>query len=130
MKYESLGQIRKEREDRMSALIKDTGVFFAFSNKQFEENKTPIAEGEKYASIGAGGYMPAKNKQAFRDGIDAIDAWYDAAVTESGFEDEEIVYELHNHECFYTGDPDDVIVMFEGRYDKERILKLFYSKAS
>lgn len=130
MKYESLGQIRKEREDRMSALIKDTGVFFAFSNKQFEENKTPIAEGEKYASIGGGGYLPSKNKQAFRDGIDAIDAWYDAAVTESGFEDEEIVYELHNHECFYTGDPDPVIEMFEGRFDRERILKAFYSHVS
>ena len=130
MAYNSLGEIRKEREDRVSALLKECGVFFAFSNQQFEENKTPVAEGEKYCSVGGGGYMPSSNKQKFRDGFDAMNKWYEAAVDEANLQDEEILYELHNHECFYTGDPGDVIEMFEGRYEKERIIRVFYSKAS
>ena len=51
----SLHDIRGEREKRMSELFERTGVFFAFSNEQFEENRTPLAEGEKYVALGGGG---------------------------------------------------------------------------
>jgi hypothetical protein len=39
-------------------------------------------------------------------------------------------YRFTFHECYYIGDPGGVIEMFEGRYEKERILKVFYSNAS
>jgi hypothetical protein len=74
--------------------------------------------------------MPSSNRQKFRDAFDAMNKWYNAAVDEANLQDAEILYELHNHECYYTGDPGDVIEMFEGRYEKERILKVFYSNAS
>jgi hypothetical protein len=128
--YNSIGEIKKEREDRTSALFKECGVFFAFSNKQFEENKTPVAEGEKYCALSGGGCMRSCERQKFRDAFDAMNKWYNAAVDEANLQDAEILYELHNHECYYTGDPGDVIEMFEGRYEKERILKVFYSNAS
>jgi len=36
--------IKKEKEAKTSLLIKKCKMFFAFSNKQFEENKTDLKE--------------------------------------------------------------------------------------
>lgn len=124
-----LNEIRKLREERMSALFRKTGVFFAFSDKQFEENKTPIAEGETYTRLGGGGFLPTKNTADFHMGFSTLNAQYDSEITDAGLEDAEIAYELANHECWYTGDIEDVVEMFEGRYDRERI-RAVYAKHS
>ena len=125
----SLGELRAERESRVSELFKRVGLFFAFSNKQFEENKTPLREGDKYVATSYGGYLPKGNVEEYRAGMREIDEWYDGEIDAANLGDEEIRYELNNHECYYTGDPTDVVEMFEGRYEKERILKIFYGKA-
>lgn len=56
-------------ETEQSALLKKYGVFFAFSNEQFEEgvekNKHLKPEGTKWASLGAGMYMPSVNVDQF-----------------------------------------------------------------
>lgn len=124
----TLGEIRKEREDRVNELMKRTGVFFAYSNKQFEENRTPLREGEKYVSIGAGGYLPKGNVEAFHAGFEEIDKWYDGEIAGNGLGEAEVMYEINNHECYYTGDFEDVIEMFEGKYTREEIMKIAYSK--
>ena len=49
----TLIEIKKEYEEKRTEFFKDCGLFWAFSNKQFFENKTPLQEGEKYVSIGA-----------------------------------------------------------------------------
>jgi len=126
----TLHEIRQAREARLSELFKATGLFFAFSNKQFEENKTPLKEGEKYAVFGGGGYFPASNKQKMTDGLEEIEKWHRSEIDAAGLQDEEILYELHNHECFYTGDIEDVVELFEGRYSRERIVGVFRNKAS
>ena len=51
-------EIRQVAEVKRTELYTNCGLFFAFSNEQFTENKTPLKEGEKYVSIGAGGYLP------------------------------------------------------------------------
>lgn len=65
-------EVKKVKEEMMSELFKKCGVFFAFSDKQFEENKTPLNEGEKYISLPGGGYMPGRYKEMFLSGIDEI----------------------------------------------------------
>ena len=71
MKYQ---EIRSESEKKRNQLITDCNVFFAFNNDQFAEGKknNPIAEGEKYVSIGAGGYMPKSKLNDFLPGLDNI----------------------------------------------------------
>ena len=124
----SLGEIRKEREVRMTALFEKTGTFFAFSNEQFEKNKTPLREGEKYVALGNGGYLPKGNVEAFHAGLEEIDKWYDGEIADNSLGEAEVMYEIHNHECYYTGDFEDVIEMFEGKYTREEIMKIAYSK--
>ena len=56
-------------EAEQSALIKELGVFFAFSNAQFEEgvaeNGHLKPEGTKWSSMGAGMYLPSVNVEEF-----------------------------------------------------------------
>ncbi len=66
-------QEAKEKKEKMTSdLLKSCGVFFAFSNQQFNENKTPLKEGEKYISINNGGYLPKSNLAAFKIGLAEI----------------------------------------------------------
>jgi hypothetical protein len=39
--------------------------------------------------------------------------------------EEAILYELKNHECFYTGSIEDVVDLFNGVYSKKDILTVF-----
>jgi len=118
-------EIRAEREEKMSALFKKHGVFFAFSKKQFEENKTPLREGEKYVTFLGGGYMPEGNAEEFKKEWDDMFKWYGDEITANGLGEAEVLYELRNHECYYTGDPTPVIDMFDGKFTKEQVLKIF-----
>ena len=68
-------EIKNKKETDTNNLFKDLGVFWAFSKQQFEENKTPLQEGEKYVDIGAGGFIPKHNLQALDDGIKAMDVY-------------------------------------------------------
>ena len=65
-------EIRAEREDRMTALFNKVGLFFAFSNEQFEKNKTPLREGEEYVTVQGGGYMPKGNVDELKRGWDEL----------------------------------------------------------
>ena len=121
----SYGDIKKEKEKMTDDLLKKCGVFFAFSNEQFNENKTPLKEGEKYVSIGGGGYMPKSNVDDFREGMKAIKQIGKKKVKENNLAETEILYELNNHECFYTGDYSDVVDMFEGTYTEKQIRDVY-----
>jgi hypothetical protein len=121
----TVSELKEEREKRNSELFKKVGLFFAFSNSQFEENKTPLKEGEKYVSIGGGGYMPKGNIEIFENGLKEIKNWYNGEINKNKAQDKEIIHELYNHECFYTGDVSDVVEMFKDRYSSKRIVNLF-----
>jgi hypothetical protein len=121
----SYGDIKKEKEKMTSELFEKCGVFFAFSNEQFLKNKTPLKEGEKYVSIGGGGYMPKGNYDAFTEGMKSITKIGKKKVEENNLAETEILYELNNHECFYTGDYSDVVDMFKGTYTEEQIRDVY-----
>jgi hypothetical protein len=104
--------LKKQHEQANSILFKECGLFWAFSNEQFNENKTPLKEGEKYVSIGAGGYLPKGNFERLKAGMKENEKAYKKAVKENNLRIKEIVYEFSNHECFYTGDWGVVADMF------------------
>lgn len=118
-------EIKKEKEKMTTELFDKCGVFFAFSNEQFAENKTPLKEGEKYISIGAGGYMPKGNIDAFQEGMKAINQFGKKKVKDKNLAETEILYELNNHECFYTSDYSDVVDMFKGTYTEKQIRDVY-----
>jgi hypothetical protein len=124
-------ELKQQRQAKYDELFKEIGLFWAFSNEQFDEGakKHPVDEGFKYCSIGSGGYFPGQNKQAWNDGMDAIRAWEKQAtkeMKETNAETEKaILYELNNHEAFYSGEIDDVVDLFEGVYTREQIRKVY-----
>jgi hypothetical protein len=124
MKYTD---IKQEVENRYSELFKDCGVFWAFSREQFEEGKTPLQEGEKYVSIGAGGYMPKHNHEKLSEGMKEIDAWQKEAM-KSAKAEEAILYELNNHEAFYTGTIEDAMAVLGDLGYTEDQVKAVYHK--
>lgn len=129
MKYTELN---KTCEKMMNDLIDRVGVFFAFSNKQFEEGKEkhPVAPGEKYTSIGMGGYLPSKNVEQYLEGITKIDEYRKSEMKRVKREDA-ILYELCNHESFYTGSIDDAFAVLSDHYSREEVREVYrnnYSK--
>jgi hypothetical protein len=118
-------EIRKEEQAKVNQLITDCKVFFAFSNQQFQENKTELKEGEKYVSIGAGGYMPKSYLETFSAGMKDIKNWAKTEIKKAKQgKEEHILHELNNYECFYTNNIEDVIELLP--YPKNDIWKVFH----
>lgn len=123
MKYQ---EIKAAKEAKMNQLITDCRVFFAFSNEQFEKNKTPLKEGEKYVRIGMGGFATSSMCDKLNNGFSDLEKWEKSEVKKHKQVDEQIKYELYNHECFYTGDPSEVFDILP--YSQERIIKVYQSE--
>ncbi len=88
-------------KDAISKVLKDNGAFFAFSNKQFDEQKQP---GVKYAGLVGGLVCPVDNKQTVLDEVERVN-------TEGIKQDvadhtvRQICWrEFANHEIQFTGD--------------------------
>ena len=121
----TLTEIRKEEEEKHTQLFNDCGLFWAFSNEQFATNKTPLQEGEKYVSIGAGGYLPKHNVDKFCKGMKDIKKWTKEQTKANKLQEAEIAYELANHECYYTGDISDVVDLFAGTYSSDQVKRVY-----
>jgi hypothetical protein len=118
--------IKDEHAKRYAKLFDKCHVFWAFSDEQMKEGKAknPIKEGEKYVSIGSGGFMPKSNFDELQAGLTAIKKWKAQAMKEVKAE-EAILYELNNYEAFYSGEIDDVIDALDGKYTAEEIRKVY-----
>ena len=123
----NLTSLKAEKQTRLDNLMKECLLFFAFNKEQWQENKTELQEGEKYVRIGAGGYMPKSKVQVFDEGIKIINKWYKDEVSLSKLNESDILYELNNYECFYTGDVSDAYNELKDRYTLKQV-KLVYNK--
>ena len=102
MNYE---EIKEQGQQKIDETLKKYGVFFAFSNKQFQESKTPLQEGDQYCRIMGGGFVAlSKRKQLFEE-LEELTKWEAKIIEENNLQEAHILYELYNHECFYMCDP-------------------------
>jgi hypothetical protein len=125
----TLQQIKQEQETKVSQLFKEVRLFWAFSNEQFAENKTPLKEGEKYVSIGHGGYLPKTEVDNFTNGMAAINKWYkEETSTNKKMRRTLIAYELANHEAYYTGDITDTMQTLGKGYTKKEVWKVWHEE--
>ena len=124
-----VAEIKKINEKRLDACFQKHEIFFAFSKKQFLESvkKVNLAEGEKMVGLGHGMFC---KKSAVTDFIEEFDKVCEQnnknLIDEAGIE-EVIKYELVNHECYYTGSPEDAIEALAtyGINDADLINKVF-----
>jgi len=93
-------------EEAQTALFKKLGCFFAYSNKQLEEQRQ---EGVTYVSMGTGMICPKGKAEELLDGLEKIHRkGMDEDLAENG-KAAIIKRELGNHECQLTGDVTRVV---------------------
>ena len=106
----TIQQLKKEEQEKQTILFDNCGLFWAFSDQQFQENKTPLQEGEKYVSIGGGGYLPKLKFEMFQTGMKEISKWFKSETQKNkALKIDLIKYELANYEAYCTGDITDAL---------------------
>lgn len=119
---------RELEQKKVDDLMTECHVFWAFNKDQLQEGmkKNPIGAGDKYVSMGAGGFLPKSCVDKWLDGMKAITKW----TKESKKNDNEVIrYELNNYECYYQGDIEDAMPrLSELGYTREQVLKVFKNK--
>lgn len=122
----TIDEIRKEQERRLSALYKELGIFFAFSQSQFNEHKK---EGVTYVDGGLGMIIPKKNVKTFWEKFDKLSNEIISEFNANVPMDDYIRYELANYECFYTGNYGTIIEEVQAYYKQctiEDIKRVYY----
>jgi len=120
-------ELNKEVQNKLSEIIEDCGVFFAFSEKQFEEGAKGKPKSD-FTNIGMGGIVPKKNAAKYEKQSDKLTQWYTDEVKKLNPVDV-IRYELNNHEAYYTGDIEDTFDVVKGfGYTREQVRKVFRNK--
>lgn len=121
-------QIKTLHETNTANIMENNKVFFAFSNSQLEEGKQKIeiTDNKLLISIGAGGFCPKINAPILIKELNAEDKRYRKELKQAKDATEQaILYELNNHESFYTGRIDETVELFKGIYTREEIRKVF-----
>ena len=119
-------EIQAIKDNLLSEVFKKHDVIFAFSDKQFEEQKV---EGVEYLySRSLGMFYNKKSKDTiYKDMEEAIDKAI-AIDKETNSKESIILRELLNYECFYTGSPIDAIeALKDYDYTKEEVIEVFNS---
>jgi len=93
-------------QDKQTALLDKMGAFFAFGNKQFDEQKK---EGVEYVSMKMGLICPKSNAKELHEGLRKIAKEGMAADLAENGKSGIIRRELSNHEYCYTYDISDTV---------------------
>lgn len=119
-------EVKQWEREATEELMKTCHIFWAFNKAQLEEGKLahPLKEGEKYISIGGGGAMPKGNLATFGAGMDSIKKEKARRMKQVKAESA-ILYELQNHEAFYTGDIGSAWEVLKENYSYAQILEVF-----
>ena len=102
-KFEKVKPLTKYVNDAQSEVFRDNGAFFAFSDKQVNEQKN---DGVKYVSVGSGLICPKENAKTVMAGVSST---YKAGI-KLRLKDYTLSqicqYELSNHEAQISYDLD------------------------
>lgn len=92
----------RELRDRHQAEFNEFPMFFAFSNKQFEEGMASLGlrpgQTNMIYSMGGGGYYRKADADAFHEMLDRHDRELKEAMMDEEFAYKAFSYELGNHE--------------------------------
>lgn len=131
---EGIRQAKQEYSNLYNNKIAEIGVFFAFDEKQFDENKTPkTAKDNEFISLGAGGYIWKDNLQKLQDYNTRGHQKEKQDFLNKIDKDTFILYELLNHEAYYTYELDETLDTMRNYYPnitEEAIAKVFKKHAN
>lgn len=97
--------------DSQTKCFERNNVFFAFSDKQFDDGKK---DGVKYVSLGSGMLCDISKVKSFKaEHAQIVEDGIQQDIAENGA-DNIIARELSNHEAYYTGDITDTSIALQG----------------
>ena len=115
----------REFKELQGKSINDFPKFWAFSNKQFEDNFTEFkqkngwVEGQdKLVSIGAGGFIKKSDVEAFEALFCNGKKQFKTFLKNPENLKDALIYELINHEYSYTGDFTDALEVLQLKFEK------------
>lgn len=115
-----MNNFEKQREiysKKYDEELMKTGIFFAFSKEQFQENKIPKeAQDNEFIFCGMGGYIHESNKKKLDEFFKTTEKQLKKELKDNTTIEEMIQYELINHECYYTQEPFEIIALIKGYY--------------
>lgn len=98
-----------------------TDIFYAFSDKQFKDNKKPKdAKDNEFISLGAGAYIHQSNKYKLDKFFNETLKQLKQELTSKVDIEDLILYELNNYECFYTLEPLEILQYIQDYYPSKR----------
>lgn len=104
---ETFETIKKKFDDELTLIYQKYGAFFAFSDKQFEEQRNPKVE--KYCTINYGLICPLGNEKDLSNEMDQLfSKKMDYTVEKLGAK-RIIENSFFEHETAYTGDESDMM---------------------
>jgi len=109
-------ELKGKHEKEFNEFTKDC-VFFAFSDKQFEDGMKKLGltleDTDKIYKLGAGGYILRTHSVARKELFERFDAEEKQAIAEdadgTGYVRQMFEYELNNHEYGYTREVDQTL---------------------
>lgn len=121
--------LKRKHDNELSELFQKHGVFFAFSKKQYNEQADPS---KKYVSLtGTGGFCPEETAMEFMEELGDLQRKQRDEKLETFGKEKIILYELRNHECFYTGDYSEIYEDMEDYgITKEEVEKVFFENVA
>jgi homoserine trans-succinylase len=122
----TLQEVQHAKQIAIDELFDNLGVFFAFSNQQFEESKTPLAEGDKYVQFANGSFVPKSNYEKLKNGFDAAKATMREQINANDLGEAEVLAELENQEAFYTGSIESTMEALGDDYSREFVKSVYF----
>ncbi len=113
-------------EEAQTKVMREQGGFWAFSDKQFEEQKAEDLNIEDYTHLFGGLLCPKDNAKKLLDELDkVVSEGIKQDIKENG-KDNIIRRELANHEAYYTGSIESTKDALAGYgFTDEDILKIY-----
>jgi hypothetical protein len=122
----TLQEVQRAKQLAMDELFEQLGVFFAFSSKQFDDAKTPLAEGDKYVQFANGSFVPKSNYDKLVAGFDAAEATMREQINANDLGEDEVLAELENQEAFYTGSIESTMEALGDDYSREFVKSVYF----
>jgi hypothetical protein len=123
-------EIKTEHTDAVHNFMAECQVFWAFSNDRFDEHMKELSIDDEslVVSIGDGGFMPLKNKDKYLSGLRCMRNEYSQKIKNENLKEQNILYELNNHEAFYNDTITDTLEALGDDYTESEVMAVFTEK--
>lgn len=110
---QSIAQIKKEHQEQHAAMLKSLGIFFAFDEEQFQEQKQ---DGVEYCGTDYGMIIPKHKMEEYKTKSREISDKYNKEIVQLFGLDKFIADTLENQEAYYSGDLDEALEIVQATF--------------